>query len=360
MNRAERIYRLHQLLQGRRPVPLVELMAALETSRATVNRDLQYLRDFFRAPVIYEREQNGYRYDPDAPAFELPGLWFNESELYALLAAEELLEAVQPGLLRRHLGPLKRRIRRLLAASGHRAETISRRIRVHSVAHRRTPSELFATVAQAVLSARVLDMSYHGRARDVATERRVHPQRLVHYRSSWYLLAWCERAQDLRLFALERIGTPTLTDQPARQLPEREVDRDLRASFGIFTGEAREWAVLRFTPGMARWVADEHWHPDQIGQWVDRGYELQVPYSDSTELVMEILRFGPEVEVLAPEALRRTVAERLSAALGQYGTPAPAGSRATKPPGKAITRKGEALQAGPTGTEIRDAASRRR
>jgi len=320
MNRAERIYRLHGLLQGRRPVSLARIMEALEISRATAKRDIQYLRDFFGAPVVYDRERNGYHYDPDTAAFELPGLWFNESELFALLAAEELLESVQPGLLRRHLGPLKTRIRRLLAHSGHRPETVSRRIRVRQATTRRAPSEVFTRVAEAVLDGRVLAFRYHGRARDEISDRRVHPARLVHYRDSWYLFAWCERARDLRLFALERIREPALPGPCARRLDQRTVERQLNASFGIFTGVASDWAVLRFTLEMARWVADEHWHPDQIGQWRNGGYELQVPYSDPRELLMEILRYGPEVEVLAPGALRERVRRRLTSALHPYET----------------------------------------
>jgi len=93
-------------------VPLRELMKQMgEASRATVNRDIAYLRDFFHAPVIYHREGNGYTYDPAVPAFELPGLFFNESELFALLASEQFLESVQPGVLKPRLGPLKARIR---------------------------------------------------------------------------------------------------------------------------------------------------------------------------------------------------------------------------------------------------------
>ena len=100
MNRAERIYRLHQLLSGRCPVSLERLRDQLgEASRATVNREIAYLRNFFGAPVVYDREHNGYQYDPDAPAFELPGLFFNESELFALLASERILESVQPAVV---------------------------------------------------------------------------------------------------------------------------------------------------------------------------------------------------------------------------------------------------------------------
>ncbi len=87
MNRAERIYRLHALLQGKSQ-SLARLQQELEASRATLVRDLGYMRDFMGAPIEWDRAANGYGYRPTEPRFELPGLWLTESELHALLASE--------------------------------------------------------------------------------------------------------------------------------------------------------------------------------------------------------------------------------------------------------------------------------
>lgn len=318
MNQLERVVRIHQLLiQSRRPVAMRQLMEELEASRNTVTRDLRYLRDFLGAPIIYDREANGHHYDPDAEIFELPGFWLNQSELYALLAIEHLLESVQPGFLGPHIGPLKGRVRKLLGQSGQPAEAISRRIRVLDTGRRSVDTEGFGLIAEAVLTGRQLVFDYHGRARDTHSHRRVHPLRLVNHRGNWYLLADCEQAADHRLFSLDRIICPELQG-PARTRSDSVVDRILEGSYGIFTGTARDWAVLRFTPEAARWAAEERWHPDQIGHWAEGHYELQVPYSDPTELVMEILRYGPAVEAIAPGEIREAVAQRLKEAAGKY------------------------------------------
>jgi predicted DNA-binding transcriptional regulator YafY len=147
MNRAERIYRLHALLQEK-PRSLAKLMEELEASRATVVRDLGYMKDFMGAPIEYDRPTNGYRYKSTEPKFEPPGLWLNESELYALLASERLLEQMQPGLLGPYIGPLRTRIRKLLEQSGHSASTVSERILLQPVASRtRTRSASGSTAA---------------------------------------------------------------------------------------------------------------------------------------------------------------------------------------------------------------------
>lgn len=318
MNRAERIFRIHRELKPGKRVTFKRLCLSLETSPATLKRDIAYMRDFMDAPILSERDGSGYWYDPNAPEFELPGLWFNDSELYALLASEQLLEAVQPGLLTPYIGPLRSRIRKLLEQSGYTADTVTSRVRLQSAAQRPVDAQHFGSIAAAVLGAQVLDIEYHGRQKGQATRRRVHPQRLLHYRDNWYLIAWCEQANDLRTFSLDRVLPLEKQNKAVRIVPDADIDRLVGATFGIFSGEAKAWAVLRFTPGAARWVADETWHPDQIGHWVDGSYELQVPYSDDRELLMDILKYGPDVEVIAPADLRTAVAQRVRETQAKY------------------------------------------
>lgn len=293
-------------------------MDRFEVSKATAKRDLTFMRDQLGAPIIYDRYSNRYRYDQLSREFELPGLWFNESELFALLACERLLEAVQPGLLGPYLSPLRERIHLLLEKSGHGGEMVASRIVIQPVGKRTTTIECFGMVAGAVLDASVITIEYHGRGRDELSQRLVHPYRLLYYRDNWYLIAWCEKAAALRNFSLDRIVNAHLMSGSVRPIDAAVLDEHIGRGFGIFAGEVTDWAVLRFSPRMARWVADEQWHLEQIGHWHDGYYELHIPYANSTELMMDILKYGPDVEVLSPISLRREVAARLQQALQPY------------------------------------------
>jgi len=120
----------------------------------------------------------------------------------------------------------------------------------------------------------------------------------------------------LRSFALERIRSARLLERGARDIAERTVDAHFTATYGIFAGAPRHVAVLRFTAEHARWVAEEQWHPNQEGKFLQNGgYELKVPYGDSRELLGDLLRHGAGVEVIAPASLRAAVIAKLSAAL---------------------------------------------
>lgn len=321
MNRFDRIYQLHRLLlNARRPLSMAVLEERMACSRATIKRVIQEMRLYLHAPIEYNREHNGYHYDHSQSVhpYELPGLWFNASELHALLTVQQLLAEVQPGLLEPHLVPLRRRIEAILASESLVPGDIARRVRILRLAAR-LAGRHFQTVADALMQRRRLSIRYHARARDQVSERIVSPQRLVHYRDNWYLDAWCHQRNGLRTFSLDRIQKARALEQPAQDLEDAALDRYLSASYGIFSGEPSSIAVLRFTPERARWVADERWHPQQQGRFLPDGhFELRIPYSDPRELIMDILRYGPDVEVVAPVSLRQQVAERLHAALAHY------------------------------------------
>jgi predicted DNA-binding transcriptional regulator YafY len=175
-------------------------------------------------------------------------------------------------------------------------------------------------VAGAVLERRRLGFSYRARSTDAPTERVVSPQRLTHYKDNWYLDAWDHGRDALRSFALDRIRAPRVSDVPALDRESEELDAHLASSYGIFSGPPKAIATIHFTSHAARWVADEHWHTQQQGQWLGDGrYELKLPYSNSRELLMDVLKYGPDAEVIAPVSLREEMKILLQLALGSYG-----------------------------------------
>ena len=322
MNQTERYYRIDQLINERGLVSFADLMGALEVSRATLKRDLAHLRERLHAPLVFDRDAGGYRYDRAAagPRFQLPGLWFSSDEALALMTMHELLESLGTGgLLARHVKPLMDRLAKALGSEEAPAREVLKRVRLVSSQQRRAPVQWFELVGRALMSRRRLAIDYFTRSRDERSTREVSPQRLVHYRGNWYLDAWCHRSEGLRMFALDSIGAAKLLDTRAREMPLRQVDAEAAAAYGIFRGGALQWATLVFSAEAARWVRAESWHAQQRGRdLADGRYELMLPYADSRELEMDILRHAENVEVTAPAELRRQVARRLAAARRLY------------------------------------------
>jgi predicted DNA-binding transcriptional regulator YafY len=314
MDRTERFHLIDQMLCNRRVVTRAQFLQALEVSPATFKRDLEYLRDRLAAPIVWDPEQRGYRYEAGAELeqFQLPGLWFNTSEIQALLSMDALLANLQPGVLAKHIEPLRSRIRMLLDDGDHSADEISQRIRIVPLAAKVYRSKYFEALCQALLSRKCVDITYYSRPSDSSSERRVSPQRLIYYRDNWYLDAWCHLRQGLRSFSIDAIKALDVTGEPAVEVNAAELNRELESGYGIFSGAETRQAVLRFSPEIARWVSRETWHPDQDSEYDQDGfYILRIPYSQDTELVMDILKYGAEVEVLDPHDLRAKLCNRI-------------------------------------------------
>jgi predicted DNA-binding transcriptional regulator YafY len=321
MDRFDRIFELNRILQtARYPVSRKRLEQELECSRATVKRLIEEMRLYFNAPIVYDRKYNGYHYhSAEGEMYELPGLWFHATELQALLTVQHLLEGIQPGFLSNHLQPLQRKIDRLLNSRyPGKSAPLSQHIFLLQMAARPV-GPYFNRLARALAARRQLELHYYQRSEDVITLRRVSPQRMILYRDNWYLDAWCHLRNGLRTFALDAMSEVHELEQTAIDVDAQELDTHFASAYGIFSGQASQVAVLRFSKKRARWVAKEQWHPLQQGRWLEDGrYELRLPYADSSELIMDLMRHGAEVEVVSPQALREEMVLTLEATLAVY------------------------------------------
>lgn len=324
MNQTERFYKIDQLLNEHMVVSFQVLLDALEVSRATLKRDLQYLRDRLNAPIVFDREAGGYRFDKMSThvggQYELPGLWFSAEEIHALLTMQHLLANLDTGgLLGPHIKPLLSRLTALIGVAENPAEEVVKRIKIQTVGSRSVHLDNFQVVGSALLRRRRLMIDYYARGNNETTRREVSPQRLIHYRDNWYLDAWCHMRNGLRSFSVDAIKRVELLDVPAKDVSESALDEVLGSGYGIFSGRDVKWATLRFTPARARWVAAEKWHDAQVGRLCDDGsYELKLPYSNDPELLMDILKYGADCYILEPLELKERVQAEIAKMAKQY------------------------------------------
>ncbi len=321
MNRTERFYLIDKMLAERKIVSRQELIDELGISWATLKRDLAYLKDRFNAPIIHDREVRGYRFDTPniGPAYELPGLWFNADETYALLAFHQILSELEPGLLTPHIAPLLSRLETIAGSDGNSFERIAKHIRLVRTGTRRKNPEHFGVVTRAILENKRIHIHHFNRQHNEHSERELSPQRLVFHRNNWYLECWCHTRNALRRFSLDAIQHVKILDIAADEIPEKQIADEFDSNYGIYSGKPSQKAILKFSVLASRWVSNEEWHPAQVGKYDDDGhYILEVPYADPTELMMDILRLGSQVEVLSPPALRQEIQKEAALIMENY------------------------------------------
>jgi predicted DNA-binding transcriptional regulator YafY len=234
---------------------------------------------------------------------------------------QQLLSNLEPGLLAGHIKPLQARLNALLESYDHSAAEVETRFRIVHAARRKVTSQYFEVVASATLGRKRLKIRHYSRQNGEETERVISPQQLVYYRDNWYVDSWCHLRDGIRSFSIDAIRHAEMLKEKAKEVPKSKLKEVLESGYGIFSGKAVIWAKLRFSPERARWVANEQWHPQQKGKLEpDGSYLLEIPYSDDRELMMDILRHGAEVEVIASAKLRKRIQQELRAALTRYST----------------------------------------
>jgi predicted DNA-binding transcriptional regulator YafY len=322
MSDMQRLHRITYLIQARGCVPIKTFLDELEISKATFKRDLEYLRSRLNASIVFDRFQGGYRFEnpEDVQKIELPGLWFTEKEATALALMHHLLSSLDKGgLIGPHIEPLSAIIDNILGQHQASAKELRKRIKVLPMAQRKTSVQSFAELGSALLNRQRLRITYYAKVKNQTTQREISPQQLIYYRDNWYLDAYCHLREELRSFAVDGIRSAVILDKKAKEVPEKELKDYFGQSYGLFSGKANKRAKLRFTPEQARWVSTEVWNQDQVGYFDREGYYiLEFNYNQDPELVMDILKYGSAVEVLAPAGLRKKVIEELKDAITGY------------------------------------------
>ena len=316
----ERIYRIDQLLNDRKTVSFQELLDRLEVSPATLKRDLAYMRDRLNAPIVYDKEQNGYRFESNSENYALPGLWFSPEEIYALLTMQHLLSNLDSdGLLSKHVKPLQSRLLAMLEDSDGSFEEIQKRVKIEKMGSRKYDLEHFQEIGLALVKRKRLVIEYQSRSKDENTQREISPQRMIYYRDNWYVDGWCHSRNALRSFSVDAIKKAEILETKADDIDDNELNAELGSGYGIFAGKEVKWALLRFSPERSKWVASEKWHPAQKSRFLEDGsYELSIPFSDEREIVMDILKHGNQVVVLDPQSLIMHITEILRQNFNNY------------------------------------------
>lgn len=315
-----KIYQLHQLLISHRyPIPLQAILDDLECSKATFHRICREMRDSLGAP-IKNRKGEGYFYDLAAnEQYELPGLWFSSKELVALSLLEQLSQSFQPEIVKQLLTPVHDRLAKLLNQQNITEADWQSRIKVISQWQRPCEPKYFSEIAYALLHRQQLTIDYWQWQTDDTEQRIISPQRLIYYRDNWYLDAWCHLRQALRTFCVDAIRQASLTDERALNIDVNELNNHVMQGYGIFSGEVIGHAKLQFSKHISTRVSQENWHPHQTSSWTKHNeYVLTIPYSDTRELMRDILRYGNDIEVLAPESLRQQIKSELGKTLKKY------------------------------------------
>ena len=316
-----RLQQTHEAISAGRCPSIQELATDIGRSPRTIKRDLRALRDDFKAPLVYDRQRNGYRYNK--PGWQLPPVRFNEGELLAFFTAHHIMNALghtpEVTLLQSALAKLAALLPEQVSFNPH---TISAALTFQVIPYVMVEPSLLRLLTRAATEQRTLYMKYYSQHRDELTERNVDVLHLHNFAGDWYAIAFDHKRQDIRDFHVGRIRHLQETGDFFMPPPDWNADAHLRRGFFMMRGGRQTTVSIVFDTYQARWIRERHtFHVDEQREDLpDGGLRLSFPVGrNGLEAVARFcLAYAGHCRVEKPAALRKLIRERLQEALAQH------------------------------------------
>jgi proteasome accessory factor B len=304
----ERMLRIHQSLSSGNFPNASTLAREIEVATKTIHRDIEFMRDRLNLPVEFDPGKNGYHYIGEVSAF--PTMQISEGEIFALVVAEKALQQYRGTSFEK---PLLSAIKKMESALPDTIslnladieQTISFRTRVEPI----LDLKIFDTLAKAAAQRKQLELVYR-KPGQPAEKRIVDPYHLANINGEWFLFAFDHARQDVRTFVPARIKSAALTGKEFDRPQKFSLEKRLRDSFGVHSGEGEFEVVVRFNARAADYIREKKWHASQsLRERKDGSLELKMKLSSLAEVERWVLSWGGDAVVVKPRELAAAVRE---------------------------------------------------
>ena len=303
----ERMLRIHQSLQSGKFPNATKLAREIEVSTKSIHRDIGFMRDRLDLPVEFDPARNGYFYSEEVSAF--PNIQITEGELFALVVAEKALQQYRGTSFEKPLFSAIKKMEQALPDTislnlADIEQTISFRTRAEQI----LDLKIFDALAKTAARRQQIELTYRKPGQTKSEARVIDPYHLANINGEWYLYAYDHARKDIRTFAPARIKSVKPTGKTFERPQKFSLEKRLRDSFGVHSGQGEHEVVIRFNPRAADYVREKKWHESQqLRELKNGGVELSLKLSSLAEIERWVLSWGGDANVLQPRELTEAV-----------------------------------------------------
>ncbi len=320
-----RQWHLLRRLENTRGLTLSELVEAVPDdypkNDRTVRRDLEAL-EAVGFPLVTEHHNGQTRWRLIEGFRNIPALGFSATELMALTFSRKLLEPLQGTEIQSALNSALNKVASALPPQAHGyVRSLDNLFSIGLGPHKNYQQykTIVDLITQAIDKTRTAQIRYFSASRNATSRREVGPYRLWYASGGLYLIAYDHLRKDVRMFAVERIRSITLTDHPYQMPLGFEVEEYVQDALMIMRGRRIDVELL-FSKKVAAWMKDKLWHASQEAFLMKDGrLRMTLKVADTDELVGWILSFGSQVRVVSPESLWKKVRDEARKIAGSKG-----------------------------------------
>ena len=158
-------------------------------------------------------------------------------------------------------------------------------------------------IIHAIQNGYILKFTHKKHWEDDITQREVKPIAIKESQQRWYLICWDKKDETVKTFGLDRISNLKITDTKFKPIAFN-VEKEFRNAFGVLRDEPAEKVILEFTKQQGNYIKTFPLHESQrIVEETEDEVILEVFIHTTNDFIMELLKYGSEVEVLEPQSL---------------------------------------------------------
>jgi predicted DNA-binding transcriptional regulator YafY len=270
----------------------------------TVERDIEYLRDMYEAPIEYDYQKRGYYYSE--PNFFIKSVMLTEGELFSVALFERLLEQYRNT-------PLEAALRRVFGKIVHSLPenvtvdpgVLSQQVSVIPDHPGEIDVQVFEGIFTALKTRQTISFDYRSLQKTESSRRAADPYHAISQRGNWYFIGYCHGRESERMFSFSRVKNPELTKKrfsiPEGFKPDEYFDK----AMGVFASARIPYTVeLLINNEVGTYALERQWHDTQkVEQREDGSVYVKFTTTQMPEVLRWVLGQGHTVKALAPPEL---------------------------------------------------------
>lgn len=314
-----RIIEIDKIIRSGKYPNATTLRKHFEVSRATIMRDLDFLRDRYQAPLEYDYQKNGFYYTD--PTFFIQSVMLSEGELFTVATIMPLLDQYKNT-------PLENSFRNILEKMTSMLPneiSVDTSLLDHEFSFISDPlptidEEVFNSVFQSLRQKRSLEFDYRTISSQEYKHRQIDPYHVICTKGNWYTIAFSKDKNEIRVYALSRMKNTKTTAESFTVPEDFKLSDHIDPAFGIWTTKDAPMQIeLLFDSSVNTLILERKWHATQkIQQLQDGSVKLSFTTNQFQETFQWVMSFGGAVKVLNPPELADKICTELKKMLQLY------------------------------------------
>jgi len=304
---------------GQKRFPNKERLAKhLEVSEKTIQRDIEFMKFEYNAPIEFDKKHLGFYYTDDR--YRMNPLTVDASDFLAVAVTEKVLEQYKNTPYAKYFKSFYQKIANIYEGKlSVNIADIDKILSFYIGPVRYVSDEVMNMTERALRESIRCKMVYTTGHSGTVSERLIDVYHLKNHHGDWYIIGYCHKANQIKVFAMSRIKEIKLTNQHFEVPESFNIESYFADSFGIFESKVLYNVKMKIMNESVRYIKEKKRHSsEKMTELKDGTVILEYKVNDLTELFMWALSLGKDCEVILPKELRESVIIELKSALNLY------------------------------------------